>query len=139
MSDRLFRVAATGVMLLHFAFVLFVVVGGLVLQRWPRLLPLHLLAAATGLALERLGLTCPLTQLEQDLLGLAGRPAYSGSFLQQYLAGLAPGPWTAAHHWLELATFLLNAVVYLYVIERRWPGRHAACMVQQPDTVEPGG
>jgi hypothetical protein len=136
MSDRLLSVAATGVMLLHFAFVLFVVMGGPVLHRWPRLLPLHLLAATTGFAFERLGLACPLTQLERHLLALAGRPGYAGSFLKHYLADVAPGSWSVTHQWLELATFLLNAIFYLYLIQRRWPGTRAACMGRQPDTAE---
>lgn len=43
-----FSAAAAAVLLLHLAFVLFVVFGALLVARWPRLAWLHLPAAAWG-------------------------------------------------------------------------------------------
>ena len=58
------RLAADAVALLHLAFVLFVVFGGLPVWRWPRLAGLHLPAVLWGGWIEFSGWTCPLTPLE---------------------------------------------------------------------------
>ena len=52
-------------LLLHGAFVLFVIGGGLLVLRWPRLMWMHLPAALWGAGIEFSGLICPLTPLEQ--------------------------------------------------------------------------
>jgi hypothetical protein len=42
------RIAADALVLLHLGFILFVLLGGLLLLRWPRLLCLHLPAVVWG-------------------------------------------------------------------------------------------
>lgn len=56
----------------HFAFIVFVAVGGLMAWRWPRLLWLHVPAVACGLGIVTLGYDCPLTPLEKHF-GASGR------------------------------------------------------------------
>ena len=63
----LFRLAADAVALLHLAFVLFVVGGGLLVWRWPWLAWLHPPAVAWGALIEFTGWMCLLTPLEQHL------------------------------------------------------------------------
>ena len=53
------RLAADGVLLLHFAFVLFVVAGAVLVWRWPRLAWLHLPAVVWGVLIEIGGWLCP--------------------------------------------------------------------------------
>lgn len=60
----LYRIAADGLVLFHLLFILFVLFGGLLVLKWPRLMWLHLPAAAWGFAVEVLHLTCPLTYWE---------------------------------------------------------------------------
>lgn len=43
-----YRIAADAVLLLHLAFILFVVLGGVLVLKWPRLALLHLPAVAWG-------------------------------------------------------------------------------------------
>ena len=59
-----YRIGADLVLLLHLAFVLFVVTGGLLLLKWPRLAWLHLPAAIWGAIVEYTGWICPLTPIE---------------------------------------------------------------------------
>jgi len=73
------------VVLLHAAFVLFVVAGGLATLRWPRLAWLHLPAALWGVIIELGGWTCPLTHLEIHLRQLGDGPGYGGTFIEHYL------------------------------------------------------
>src|SRR5205823_9541449 len=58
------RALADLVVLAHFAFVLFVVLGGLLVLRWPVLAWVHLPAAIWGVWIEFRGWICPLTPLE---------------------------------------------------------------------------
>jgi hypothetical protein len=69
----------------HLLFVAFVMGGGFLLARWPKLVWLHLPAAAWGAYIEFTGGVCPLTPLENHLRTLGGGSAYGGSFVEHYL------------------------------------------------------
>jgi hypothetical protein len=69
----------------HFLFVLFVVLGGLLVLRWPRLAYLHIPAAVWGAAIEFAGWICPLTPLENWLRHQAGSAGYSGGFIEHHI------------------------------------------------------
>jgi Protein of Unknown function (DUF2784) len=81
-------ILADALVLLHLLFVVFVMTGGFLLVRWPRLLWLHLPAAAWGAFIEFSGGICPLTPLENTLRVLGGGSAYSGDFVERYLLPL---------------------------------------------------
>lgn len=109
-----YRIAADAVLLLHLAFILFVLTGGLLVLKWPRLVLLHLPAVAWGATVEFLHLICPLTPLENSLRRAAGEQGYSGGFIEHYLvpliypAGLTPG----IQLWLGAFVLVLNLVPY---------------------------
>ncbi|MDH4559221.1 DUF2784 domain-containing protein [Pseudomonas sp. BN417] len=115
-----YRIAADAVLLLHLAFILFVVVGGLLVLQWPRLALLHLPAVVWGATAEFLHLICPLTPLENRLRLAAGEQGYSGGFIEHYLvpliypAGLTPG----IQLWLGTLVLLLNLVPYGLLLNR---------------------
>lgn len=117
----LYRLLADGLVLVHFGFVLFVVLGGLLVLRWPRLVWLHLPAAAWGFAIEVFGWLCPLTSFENDLRRRAGLAGYEGGFIEHYiLPVLYPPGLTRETQWLLAAIVLLiNAVVYTIFWRRR--------------------
>jgi hypothetical protein len=115
-----YRIAADAVLLLHLAFILFVVVGGLLVLQWPRLALLHLPAVVWGVTVEFLHLICPLTPLENRLRLAAGEQGYDGGFIEHYLvpliypAGLTPG----IQLWLGTLVLLLNLVPYGLLLNR---------------------
>jgi hypothetical protein len=76
---------ADALVLLHVLFVAFVVWGGFLLVRWPRLGWLQLPAAAWGAYIEFTGGICPLTPLENYLRVRGGGSFYSGDFVERYL------------------------------------------------------
>jgi hypothetical protein len=78
-------VLADGLVVLHLLFVLFVMTGGFLLRRWPKLAWLHLPAAAWGAWIEFSGGVCPLTPLENQLRKASGGSAYRGGFVEHYL------------------------------------------------------
>ncbi|MEM6793757.1 MAG: DUF2784 domain-containing protein [Acidobacteriota bacterium] len=110
----IWRLAADATVALHAAFVLFVVLGGLLVWRWPRLAWLHLPAAAWGFAVEVFGWICPLTDLENVLRLRAGRAGYDGGFIEHYLIPiLYPAGLTREIQWLLAAlVVLINGAVY---------------------------
>lgn len=112
--------AADALVVLHLAFVAFVVLGGLLLLRWPRLAWVHLPAALWGAWIEFAGWICPLTPLENRLRGQAGQPGYSTSFVEHYLLPvLYPAALTRELQWLLGGVVIgVNAVVYLAVWRR---------------------
>lgn len=83
-----FRLAADGVLLLHLAFIVFALLGAALAVRWPKILFLHLPAAAWGFFVELSGRVCPLTTLENQLRLRAGQSGYTESFIEHYLLPL---------------------------------------------------
>ncbi|HEX5759709.1 MAG TPA: DUF2784 domain-containing protein [Thermoanaerobaculia bacterium] len=116
-----YRLAADAVLVVHAGFVLFVVLGGLLVLRWPRAAWAHLPAAAWGAAIEFLGWTCPLTPLENDLRRLGGQAGYPGGFIQHYIVALLyPGGLTPSLQVaLGLFVVAVNLAVYFWVWRRR--------------------
>ena len=117
----LYRLLADVVVLLHGAFILFVVTGVVLVARWRRLLLVHLLCAAWGAWSEFTGTICPLTPLENSFRRLAGNSGYQGGFIEHYLipmiypAGLTSELQTA----LGLAVVVVNGLGY-GLLWRRW-------------------
>jgi uncharacterized membrane protein YhhN len=81
----LFRALADGVLVVHLAFVLFVVLGGLLALRWPRVAWVHVPVALYGAAIEYVGFICPLTPLEVWLRERGGEAGYQGGFVEHYI------------------------------------------------------
>lgn len=76
-------------MLLHFAFLVYVTLGGFLAWRWPALLWPHALVAAYALAITLVGWDCPLTHVEdwaRVRAGQAGLPPEG--FVEHYLTGV---------------------------------------------------
>jgi hypothetical protein len=116
----LYGVLADVVMVLHFAFTLFVALGALLLVWRPRIAWLHLPCLAYGAAIELVGWVCPLTPLEQRLRRLAGGTGYEGGFIAHHLGSiLYPADWESLHVWLGALLVGFNLVVYSYLIRRR--------------------
>ncbi len=118
----IFRLLANVVALIHAAFVVFVVLGGLLVLRWRRLAWLHVPAAIWGVLIEYAGSVCPLTPLENMLRERAGIAGYSGGFVEHYiLRALYPSTLTRNVQWV-LGTLVLaiNALVYGSI----WLQRH---------------
>lgn len=116
-----YRTAADGVLVLHLAFVVFVVLGGLLVLRWPRVAWAHLPIAIYGAAIEFIGFICPLTPLENELRRRGGEAGYAGGFIDHYItAALYPtGLTRGAQLVLGTVVLLLNGVVYTLWLRRR--------------------
>jgi len=115
------RMLADLVVLVHVAFVGFVVLGGLSLLKWPRVAWLHLPAASWGVLIELSGGVCPLTPLENWLRVRAGANAYPGGFVERYVVpALYPPTLTrSVQIGLGILVAIINGGVYWWIFRRR--------------------
>jgi hypothetical protein len=113
------------VLLAHAAFVVFVVLGGLLVLRWPRLAWVHLPVVAWGAGIEFAGGICPLTPLENHLRALAHEQGYAGGFVEHYVFGLLypEGLTREVQIVLGLGVLALNGAVYAWLWYRRRQAR----------------
>lgn len=104
----------------HFAFVLFVAAGGLLVVRWPRVAWVHLPAAIWGAWIEFTGGICPLTPLEKSLRARAGEEAYTGDFISHYILPILypAGLGRATQVILGILVVLVNLALYLIAYHR---------------------
>ncbi len=118
MSEQL---AADVLLLLHLGFVLFVVLGGLLVVKWLWLAWLHLPCVLWGALIEFGGWLCPLTPLEQRFRAAAGEGGYSGSFIEHYVTPLIypAGLTRGTQIMLGLMVVIINIAVYRWVFIRR--------------------
>jgi hypothetical protein len=122
-----FRLLADLTVVLHLAFVVFVVLGGLLVLRHRTVAWFHLPAAAWGAWIEFAGWMCPLTPLENWLRARGGGPVYDSSFVERYLVPtLYPEALTRELQWLlGGVVIVVNLTIYLVVglrSRRGWGG-----------------
>lgn len=110
------------VVAIHFAFVIFVVAGALLVLRWPRLAWVHVPAAIWGVLIEYAGWICPLTPLEHWLRRAGGETSYEGGFVDHYIIPLLyPIGLTRPTQWvLGTIVLVVNVGVYGLLLVRRW-------------------
>jgi hypothetical protein len=113
------RVAADAVVVIHLAFIAFVLAGGALVIKWRSLAWLHVPAVIWGAYAELTSTICPLTPLENALRLHAGQAGYEGGFVDHYLlpiiypAGLTPQMQTM------LGIIVIGVNVIFYAIALR--------------------
>lgn len=112
------RITVDTVLLLHLAFILFVMLGGLLVLRWRRLMLLHVPAIAWAAFVELAGTVCPLTSVENRLRVAAGMSGYAGDFVEHYLLRVIyPDGLTRQTQWLlAVLVIIVNAVIYAALV-----------------------
>lgn len=107
-------IAADLVVLLHFAFIVFVVAGGLLALKWRWLPWFHVPAAIWGAVIEFSGWVCPLTPIENMLRVAGGGGVYVNSFIAHYIVPVIypSGLKRSTQVVLGFIVVAINAVVY---------------------------
>ena len=113
-----YLLAADAVLFLHVLFVVFVVVGLILILAgkllswswvcnwWFRVI--HLVAIGVVVLQSWIGVICPLTQLEMHLRSKAGDATYSGSFVSHWLEAIL---YYRAPAWVFAACYTAFAVI----------------------------
>ena len=122
------RATADLIVLVHVVFVVFVLLGGLLVARWPRLAWWHVPAVTWGVFIEFRGWICPLTPLENYLRQRGGSSAYEGQFVDHYILPLLyPASLTPRIQiWLGSLALTVNVALYWRIIRRASRSRRGA-------------
>ncbi len=109
--------AADLIVILHFGFILFVLMGAFLVLKWPRVLYLHIPALTWGALIEFMGWGCPLTPFEKSLRVAAGEKGYAGGFVENYLIPLIyPGELTREFQiWAGFLVIFINVTIYGWI------------------------
>lgn len=117
----IYRLSADLLVVLHLCFVLFVLFGGLLLLKWPRLAWLHTPAVIWGAFVEFSGWICPLTPLENWLRAQVGETGYTGDFLAQYFSTILYPEWLTRDIQFVLGALVvainLGAYIWLWRVK----------------------
>lgn len=107
----------------HVGFLVLLVTGGFAALRHRAVLPWHLGAVAWAVLSVALRWDCPLTDLQQALRALAGRPSLPGGFIDTYVSGtLVPAGADAAVQAVVAAVVLGSWLLLARDARRRRPG-----------------
>ena len=124
----LYRFLADAVVVIHALFIVFTVLGGLLVLRWHWVAFLHIPAAAWGVIVQvaRDGV-CPLTPLENYFRDRGGQAGIGESFIDHYLTNLIydsdPPPWL--HPALGIFVLVVNVTAYGLLIAKLVKRRRA--------------
>ena len=116
-----YRVLADAVVYLHFAFILFVILGGIFVIFRPKILWLHIPCVIWGMVIELAGFICPLTPLENYLRVQARQTPYSGDFVIHYIEPVIypEGLTRELQIVFGLMVVMVNAFVYAWLFLRK--------------------
>jgi hypothetical protein len=118
----MYRTLTEITIIVHLAFIVFVVAGGILARQRRWLMPVHLVALAWAVYAEfSPGIVCPLTAAENFFAGRAGITGYSGDFVAHYLVPViyqegVPLKW---QYVLAAVVITLNVFIYASLLWRR--------------------
>lgn len=123
----IYRLLADVVVWVHLSFIVFALLGGLLVLWRSWWAWWHLPAAFWAFAIEMSGWICPLTPLENRLRELGGAAGYRSGFVENYIVPLIYPEALNRDIQLVLGALVVavNLAVYGYVIYRRRKGRGA--------------
>jgi hypothetical protein len=113
------RVLAEVTMVAHFAYLAFVVFGGFLAWRWPRVILAHLFAVGVGGAIIVAGANCPLTYLEDQLRRSAGGPGLPRGFVDGYIEGVLYPERYAGQVQVLVGAVIVVSWIGAYLMARR--------------------
>jgi hypothetical protein len=117
-----FGIFADIVVLIHLAFVIFTVLGAVMIIWWRWIVWLHLPAFLWAVWIESSGGICPLTPLENWLRIKAGQGGFEGDFVGTYLLPvLYPAGLTRDVQFiLAMMVIVINVALYGSLVYKRY-------------------
>ena len=119
-----YRIAADMIVVLHFAFVVFTVLGGLLVLKRRRWVWLHVPAFIWAALVMFTGWICPLTPLEIWLRQQGDEAAYHTSFIEHYILPLLypAEPTRELQVFLGMLVLVINLAIYGWLWRKRRRG-----------------
>ena len=116
----MYEIAADLTLIIHFAFIIFVVFGALLFFVETKIFYVHIPALIWGIYIELTHSVCPLTYLENWFLQKANLTTYSEGFIQNYLLFVVyPKNLTEdLQTYLVIVLILANLIMYGLIISK---------------------
>ncbi|MPZ77204.1 MAG: DUF2784 family protein [Deltaproteobacteria bacterium] len=111
----------------HLAFVLWVVLGGLLVAKWPRFIWIHLTAVLWAAIIECSGWICPLTPLENWLRHKGGEEGYRSDFVARYILPMLYPEGLTRRTQIALGAFVIvvNLAIYSWAFRTSKRVKHS--------------
>jgi hypothetical protein len=137
MSPAWYKFLADAVVIFHFAFVGFVLFGGLLALRWRRVIWAHLPCVAWGIWIELSHGLCPLTPLENRLREHGGADTYAGGFVDHYIMPILYPDGLTHETQVAIACLIIaiNGGCYGFILWKWYQSRRQRRFAPQPVTV----
>ena len=116
----MYELAANLTLIVHFAFILFVVFGALLFFFSTKIVFIHIPAFIWGSYIELTHSICPLTYLENWFLHKSNLTTYSEDFIQNYLVSIVY-PTNLSKDlqtYLGITIIVVNMIIYGFIISR---------------------
>ena len=116
----MYELAANLTLIVHFAFILFVVFGALLFFVETKIIFTHFPALIWGSYIELTNSICPLTYLENWFLQKANLKTYSEGFIQNYLVPIVylANLTKDIQIYLGIALIVINIVFYAFIFNK---------------------
>ena len=116
----MYELAANLTLIVHFAFILFVIFGALLFFITTKIIFIHIPAFIWGSYIALTNSICPLTYLENWFLNKANLTTYSEGFIQNYLVPIVyPVSLTKdLQIYLGIALIVINIVFYAFIFNK---------------------
>ena len=113
----MYELAADLTLIIHFAFILFVIFGALLFFITTKIIFIHIPAFIWGSYIELTNSICPLTYLENWFLHKANLITYSEVFIKNYLEPIVyPVSLTKdLQIYLGIGLIVINIVIYAFI------------------------
>ncbi len=108
--------------IIHLGFILFAVLGGVLIMKWRWVIFLHIPAVVWAALIEFKGWICPLTPWENQLRQAAGEAGYTGGFIEHYLIPVIYPEKLTPEIQIILGIFVIvvNVAVYSWILYYCW-------------------
>ena len=116
----MYELAANLTLIVHFAFIIFVVFGALLFFVSTKIIYVHVPALIWGIYIELTHSVCPLTYLENWFLQKANLTTYSEGFIQNYLVPIVyPKNLTEdLQTYFAIVLIVANMIMYGFIISK---------------------
>ena len=116
----MYEIVANLTLIIHFAFILFVIFGALLFFASVKIIFIHVPALIWGSYIELTNSICPLTYLENWFLHKANLTTYSEGFIQNYLVPIVyPMNLTKdLQIYLGITLIVINIIIYVFIFNK---------------------
>lgn len=118
----LYQILAEITLAVHFLFIVYVILGALLVLKWQWTAFIHIPAACWGALIMFMGWICPLTPLENRFRRLAGGEGYEAGFIEYYIWPIVypEGLSRELQIYLGIGVVVVNVIIYgIFIMKKR--------------------